>query len=305
MAIPDYQKFMYPLIKLVSDGSEYRYQDIFAALADHFQLSDEDRDAMLPSGQRIYYSRIYWAKTYLHQAGVLDAPRRGVFRITERGRKLLKECPDGIGNENLLQFEEFRHFINRKIWKTEAPGIGSEDKQELQVLTPVEMIEEGYKQLTDSLAYEILQQTKSCRPEFFEQLVVDLLVKMGYGGTLKEAGSVVGKSGDGGIDGIIKEDRLGLDTIYVQAKRWENPVGRPEIQKFAGALLGQKARKGVFITTSGFTKDAWNYVEGIETKIVLIDGDGLADLMIEFGLGVSTQRIIEIKKKDLDYFGEE
>lgn len=257
---------------------------------------------MLPSGtQEVIVNRVGWAKTYLTKAGLLSTPKRGFFEITERGRLLLAENPVSVDSKFLQRYDEFNAFRTRSRKEdgvealVEAPGFG----------TPEEALEYGYQRLTENLADDIIGKTMSCSPAFFERLVVELMVKMGYGGSLREAAQVVGKSGDGGIDGIIKEDKLGLDVIYIQAKRWEGTVGRPEIQKFAGALLGQKARKGIFITTSTFSKDAREYARNLEAKLILIDGALLADLMIQYGLGVSTAMVYEIKKVDSDFFNEE
>jgi restriction system protein len=302
MAIPDYQAFMLPLLRLAEDGKEHKVSDAIDALSDTFGLSDEEKEALLPSGtQTIIYNRIGWARTYLHKAGLLNTPQRGYFQITGRGRELLKQKPEEINIDTLNRYDEFKSF--RAAHKDKA---ANRVKNEVDNYgTPEEALEYGYQRINENLSEELLKTVKSCSPAFFERLVVDLLVKMGYGGSRKEAGEVLGKSGDGGIDGIIKEDKLGLDIIYVQAKRWENVVGRPEIQKFAGALLGQKARKGIFITTSGFTGEAVDYAKNLETKVILMDGCSLADLMIEYGLGVSVLANYEIKEIDTDYFMEE
>jgi len=302
MAIPDYQTFMLPLLQLAEDGKEHKLTTAIDVLANKFNISDEEKEELLPSGtQTIIYNRIGWARTYLHKAGLLNTPKRGSFQITNRGKELLKQHPKEINVNTLNQYDEFKSFrtankdkVANKV-QDEAYNFG----------TPEEALEYGYQRINENLSEELLKTVKSCSPVFFERLVVDLLVNMGYGGSRKEAGEVLGKSGDGGIDGIIKEDKLGLDIIYVQAKRWENVVGRPEIQKFAGALLGQKARKGIFITTSGFTNDAAQYVKNLENKVILIDGLRLAELMIEYNLGVSVLANYEIKNIDTDYFIEE
>jgi restriction system protein len=302
MAIPDYQACMLPLLKLAEDGEEHRLSNVVDTLSITFGLSEKEKEALLPSGtQTIIYNRIGWARTYLHKAGLLNSPKRGYFQITDRGRELLKQKPGEINISTLNRYDEFKSFRAEHKDRT-----ANKVKDEVDNFgTPEEALEYGYQRINENLAEELLKTVKSCSPAFFERLVVDLLVKMGYGGSRKEAGEVLGKSGDGGIDGIIKEDRLGLDTIYVQAKRWENVVGRPEIQKFAGALLGQKARKGIFITTSVFTREAADYAKNLETKVILIDGVGLSDLMIEYGLGVSVLANYEIKGIDTDYFLEE
>lgn len=303
MPIPDYQTIMLPLLKFASDEKEHSLREAIEFLADEFQLTDDERKALLPSGtQRLFNNRVAWASTYLRKAGLLKSPKRGVFFIADRGRKALSENLKKIDNKYLEQFPEYIKFRTPKK-KTDKPiaikKALSEDRN------PEELLETAYQDLQDSLASELLDTITSCSPEFFERLVIDVLIKMGYGGSRKEAGQAIGKSGDEGIDGIIKEDKLGLDIIYIQAKRWENTVGRPEIQKFAGALQGQRARKGIFITTSNFTKDALDYVKNIESKIILIDGQRLSELMIERNVGVSTMASYEIKKIDSDYFIED
>jgi len=303
MAIPDYQTIMLPLLKFVSTAEERSLRESINFLLDEFELSEEERKELLPSGkQRIFDNRVAWAVTYIRKACLIETIKRGHFYITDRGRTVLKQNPERIDNKFLSQFPEFVEFRKpKKKLPTDPPIVDPipDDKN------PEEILESAYQELQDSLADELLNTIKTCSPEFFERLVVDVLIKMGYGGSRKEAGQAMGKSGDGGIDGIIKEDKLGLDIIYIQAKRWEGVVGRPEIQKFAGALQGQRARKGIFITTSNFTKDALNYVENIETKIILIDGQRLAELMIAYNVGANTTAIYEVKKIDSDYFIEE
>jgi restriction system protein len=302
MAIPDYQTIMLPLLKFAGDQREHSLRETIDQLAEEFRLTKEEKKELLPSGQQeIFTNRVAWARTYMGKAALLESTRRGYFKITDRGAKVLKQNPDRIDVRFLEQFEEFRQF--RALRHTET----KEEEVEVEVheRTPEEALESAYKQLRDNLANELLQQIKSCSPGLFEKIVVELLVKMGYGGSRQDAGRAIGKSGDEGIDGIIKEDRLGLDIIYVQAKRWENTVSRPEVQKFAGALQGQRARKGILITTSNFSKEAHDYALKIDSKIVLIDGEQLAQLMIDHSLGVSPMAAYEIKKIDADYFAEE
>lgn len=271
------------------------------SLATEFSLTEAERTEMLPSGQQaIFNNRVGWATTYLKKAGLIESTRRGFFRIPDRGRKVLSDAPNRIDVNFLEQFEEFVQFRSIRKDKSHLEEVGTNEADQ----TPEESLESAYQKLREGLASEILQITKNCSPAFFEHLVVDLLVKMGYGGSRREAGQALGKSGDGGIDGIIKEDKLGLDIIYIQAKRWDGTVGRPEVQKFAGALQGQRAKKGIFITTSAFTKDATDYAAFIDSKIILIDGVRLAEFMIDHGVGVTTQTIYEIKKIDSDYFTE-
>lgn len=298
MSIPDYQTIMLPLLQYVSDNQEHRITDATEYLSKKFNLSEGELRELLPSGIPIFTSRISWAKTYLKQAGILEQPKRGVFTITDRGLTLLQEKPPLINVKLLEQYEEFRAFRSRKS------HVDSEASALLQTSdeTPEEQLAGAYQKLRGELESELLEIVKQSTPVFFERLVVDLLVRMGYGGSRKEAGKAIGRSGDEGIDGIINEDKLGLDVIYIQAKRWEGTVGRPEIQKFAGALMGQGAKKGVFITTSSFSKDAINYVRQIDARIILIDGDLLASLMADHGVGVTTVGMYEIKKADIDYF---
>jgi restriction system protein len=302
MPIPDYQSCMLPLLKISKDNKEHSFRDAVEIISNEFNLTKEEREILLPSGiQCIIDNRVGWARTYLTKAGLLKSPRRGYFQITERGFELLKTNPPEVNTKMLTQYDEFKEFRARRKEK----GGQNEQSQIEHYTTPEEALEYGYQKINENLADDLISKIKECTPSFFEKLVVELLVKMGYGGTLKEAGKIIGQSGDEGVDGIIKEDRLGLDVIYIQAKRWNNVVGRPEIQKFAGALLGKKAHKGIFITTSYFSNDAIEYADNIENKIVLIDGEKLTDLMIEHNLGVNIQRSIEIKKIDIDYFIED
>lgn len=304
MAIPDYQSIMLPLLKLLSDSKEHLFREIVENLSKTFNLNDEERKELLPSGQQaIFDNRVGWARTYLKKAVLIDAPRRGVNQITQRGLEVLAKIPNKIDVKFLEQFQEFIEF---KSTKKDASEI--EDKIETtNDQTPEETLEYSYQKIRKSLAQDLLNKTVNLPPAFFEKLVVDLLVKMGYGGSIKDAGKAIGKTNDEGIDGTIKEDKLGLDIIYVQAKRWQpgNVVGRPEIQKFVGALAGQGAKKGIFITTSSFSREATEYTPKNETKIVLIDGEKLAQLMIDHDLGVSSITKYEVKRIDNDYFGEE
>jgi restriction system protein len=303
MAIPDYQTIMLPLLQFLADEKEHNIGEAVDAVARHFNLTAEERQQLLGSGQQtVIRNRAGWARTYLKKAGLIESTRRGFFRLTERGRTVLASKPARIDVKFLEQFPEFVTFRDLRHEK-------EEDKPETEVTpidaTPEEALDSAYQRLRADLKAELLEQVKTASPSFFERLVVELLVRMGYGGTLRDAGQAVGKSGDGGIDGIIKEDRLGLDVIYIQAKRWDSTVGRPEIQKFAGALQGHRARKGVFITTSSFSADAADFASRIDSKIVLIDGAALARYMIDHNVGVSPSRSYEIKKIDSDYFTEE
>lgn len=300
MAVPDFQTLMFPMLKLIGQRGPINVRDVKESLANELGLSDADRQEMLSSGvQPKFDNRIGWARTHLKYAGLIEYPSRGVYCITERGNTVLKSGITKIDNTYLNQFPGFAEFRKGRGEKEQTVELNPERTE-----TPEELLESSHATLRSNLAAELLQALKSSTPSFFERVVVDVLVKMGYGGTRADAGQAVGKSGDGGIDGIIKEDRLGLDAIYLQAKRWDTPVGRPEIQKFAGALQGNRARKGVFITTSSFSSDAKDYVSRIESRIVLIDGVTLADLMIDHGVGVNTVAAYEVKRVDSDYFEE-
>lgn len=299
MSIPDFQSVMLPLLALASDGEEHLPREAADVLAKHFALSDTERAELLPSGmQPVFNNRIGWARTFLKQAGLLDSPRRGVFKITHDGKKLLAEKPTRIDMKLLERYESYRAFRLRG----KRANASSTVVEELPSETPEDAMAAAYQRLRAELESELLEQVMAASPAFFEKLVVDLLLAMGYGGSRRDAGRAIGQSGDGGIDGVINEDRLGLDVIYLQAKRWEGTVGRPEIQKFAGALQGQRAAKGVFITTSSFSKDAVEYANRIPTKIILLDGDTLVSYMFDYGVGVSRTGGYEIKRLDTDYF---
>jgi restriction system protein len=301
MAIPNYQTLMLPLLRLASDRKEHQLRAVTETLADELSLTDEERNELLPSGnQAVFANRVGWARTYLKQAGLIDSPRRGLFRITQRGLDLLQERPIRVDVKLLERFPEFLEFRNRRREResTSTPVFTESGE------TPEDSLAAAYQALRTDLEAELLQQVKESSPTFFERLVVELLVKMGYGGSRQDAGRAIGRSGDGGIDGIINEDRLGLDVIYVQAKRWDTTVGRPEIQRFAGALQGQRARKGVFITTSNFSQDAEEYASRIDSRIILIDGARLTRLMVDHNVGVSIVGVYEVKKIDSDFFTE-
>ncbi|RIL06812.1 MAG: restriction endonuclease [Proteobacteria bacterium] len=301
MPIPDYQAVMLPLLRFVADEKEHSIGEVVDAVSREFALTEAERQQLVPSGQStVIRNRAGWARTYLKKAGLIESTRRGFFRITERGRSVLAANPRKIDVAFLEQFPEFIAFRELRHDRTErAPDAATSTDE-----TPEEALEGAYQRLRADLEAELLDQVKAASPAFFERLVVELLVRMGYGGTLRDAGQAIGRSGDGGIDGIIKEDRLGLDAIYIQAKKWESTVGRPEIQKFAGALQGHRARKGVFITTAAYSADALDYVSRIESKIVLIDGATLARLMIDHDVGVAPVRSYEVKRIDSDYFEE-
>lgn len=296
---------MLPLLRFSSDGQEHQLKEAAQALSSTFNLSDEELSEFLPSGQQpVFMNRLGWARTYMKKAGLLENTKRGYFRITGRGSSVLNEKPSEINVKYLERFPEFLEF--RKAGKEDVSETSSDNEGEaLTPKTPHEALETAYERLRSELASEILQALKASEPALFENIVVELLVKMGYGGSRKDAGRAIGRSGDEGIDGIIKEDHLGLDNIYIQAKRWEATVGRPEIQKFAGALQGQRARKGIFITTSDFSREANDYVSRIDSKIVLIDGKSMARLMIDFGVGVTSVATYDVKRLDSDFFTED
>lgn len=303
MAIPDFQSIMLPFLKIAGDRQEHRIREAIGTLAEHFKLSEEERKELLPSGQQtIFDNRSHWTRMYLKKAGLIESPRRGFFKITQRGIDFLAKNPSELNTKTLRQFPEFVEFQFQKKENKETQEVVLDAINEQ---TPEESLEYSYQRLRSNLTQELLSKVKTCSPQFFENLVIELLVKMGYGGSRKDAGKAIGKSGDEGIDGIIKEDKLGLDIIYIQAKRWEGSVGRPEIHKFVGALQGQRAKKGVFITTGVFTKDALEYVKSIDNKVVLIDGELLTQLMLDHDIGVSKVAAYEMKKIDSDYFEEE
>jgi len=292
---------MLPLLSDLAGAPERTNQETLDTLAAISNLSDDERSQLLPSGkQTVFRNRVAWAKSYLKRAGLIDSSQRGVYRITDLGSQVLASRPARIDLKFLDSFPGSRGFRTPE-----------RESKELQVpassyaMTPEDHIALGYQQIREALAADLLRSIKECAPDFFEQLVVDLLLAMGYGGSRQDAGQAVGRGGDGGIDGIIKEDRLGLDAIYIQAKRWEGVVGRPEIQKFAGALQGQRARKGIFLTTSSYTKEAREFAASIDSKIILIDGEALSNLMIDHGVGVTDVASYLVKRVDSDYFGQD
>lgn len=307
MAVPDYQSVMLPLLKFAEERkTEISTDDAVEALATSLGLTEDDLKEMLPSGlQRTFVNRVGWATTYMKKANLLESTRRGYYRITPRGQELLRKKPAIINVKTLKQYPEFLEFQKLKGTRSGEKTTTAKESLDASTATPSEALEAAYENLRDELIDELLTKLKQSSPSFFERIVVELLVKMGYGGSRADAGKAIGKSGDGGIDGIIKEDKLGLDVVYIQAKRWDNnPVGRPDVMQFAGALQAQKANKGIFITTSRFTEDARGYVSQIGSKIVLIDGERLSHLMVEHDVGVSTVSLYPVKKIDTDYFDE-
>jgi restriction system protein len=304
MATPDFQTLMLPLLNIAGDGAVHSISNARDTLAREFQLTEAEQEELIPSGRaKRFATRVAWAKVYLQQAGLISSPRRAHFQITDTGRAVLRSPPQRIDIRFLQQFSDFQSFRARKREANdtahhEASSANSEEG------TPDEALEAAHLEMREALSLELLERIKQSTPGFFEGLVIELLVAIGYGGSRADAGKAIGRSGDEGIDGVIWEDRLGLDVVYVQAKKWQDRVGRPEIQKFAGALQGKRARKGVFITTGSFTADAENYVEHIEPKIVLVDGSRLTELMIDHEVGVTTKATYALKRLDNDYFDE-
>lgn len=308
MPIPDFQAVMLPLLHIASDGTDHSLGDAIEQLAQHFALTPEDQAHLLPSGrQPTFNNRVGWAATHLRKALLLEKAGHGRFRITARGQRALHTAPPIISMAFLSQwpeYQEFRKSASVAAVLSPSPSSSGSAIHEPSQQTPRETLESGYATLRQSLVDELLDRMKTMAPARFEQLVIDLLVAMGYGGSRRDAGEVVGRSGDGGIDGIIKEDKLGLDLIYIQAKRWQGNVGFPSVAGFVGSLAGVGANKGVMITTSSFTADARAYVNKIAQKIVLIDGQRLAQLMIDHDIGVTVEQTYIVKRIDSDYFEE-
>lgn len=297
---------MFPLLQFASDQQEHHIRQAIEALAQYFALTADERAQLVPSGTKFLFDdRVQWANTYLKQAGLLERVRRGTFRITDRGIKVLQSGITQINRDYLLQFPEFVEFQSRK--RTSSPSERNVDVllNSDQQNTPQDQLQESYQALMDELVQDLLDTIMEATPKFFEKLVMDLLLALGYGGAIEGAGEVVGRTGDDGIDVVIKEDKLGFDVIYVQAKRWArtNSVGAPDVQAFAGSLMGQGATKGVFVTTSSFTPKAISYASKLPNyKVILIDGQQLARLMIEHNVGVSRVQSYDIKRVDTDYF---
>jgi restriction system protein len=308
MSIPGFQELTLPVLREYEDRADHSTREVRDRIAQRLLLTEEELREPLPSRRALKYAnRVAWAHTYLKQAQLLESPSRGFYRITERGLEVLKSPPGRIDIPFLMQYPEMAEWRRRRGGDEDeerATVVGGDASATVE-LTPDEQIMAGYRRLRESLAAQLLAQVKQASPEFFEGLVVKLLLAMGYGGSHEDAARTVGRTGDGGIDGIIKEDRLGLESIYLQAKRWEGTVGRPIIQQFAGALQGRRARKGVLITTSNFSRDAVDFAGGLQTTIVLVDGPQLAQLMIDYGVGVSDVETIRLKRMDEDFFAEE
>ena len=307
MPVPGFESFMLPLLRALDDGADHPVSEVRERIAREMALTDADRADLLPSGKQVIFdNRLGWAKTYVDKAGLMATVKRGVNRITDDGRRLLAQKPEAVNKQVLLKFDKFRTFVQQR--HDDQSVVADDAVAETDAsATPEETLEKSYQAIRKKVEADLLDAVKQASPQFFEKLVVELLVKMGYGGTLEDAGRAlaVGKSHDGGIDGVIKEDHLGLDAIYVQAKRWQATVGRPEVQAFAGSLEGVRGRKGIFLTTSAFSGEAREYVKKIEKKIVLVDGPQLAGYMFDFGIGVNPVSVFEIKRVDGDYFSEE
>ncbi|MTI17437.1 restriction endonuclease [Rhodobacteraceae bacterium RKSG542] len=306
--IPSYQELMLPVLQLASEGCN-RMSDLIAPIAEKYGLSDEALEEVVGDGRtRLIYNRLQWAKTYLSKAGLLASPARGSFKITEEGQRILATSPTSLTNADLKRYAQFREFTaigKGSLTTDEETGslnLPAEDER-----TPEEQIEAAWRQIQSTLQTSVLERIQQNTPLFFERLIIELVVAMGYGGSHSGAARQLGRSGDGGIDGVIDEDRLGLDRIYLQAKRYaqENTVGRPEVQGFVGSLVGLGATKGIFVTTSSFSKQARDFVAGLNQRVVLIDGQTLTKLMLEHGVGVRTSRIIEFQRLDEDFFSEE
>lgn len=304
MAVPDFQTLMLPVLEIFKDSKEHNVEEIRNIISRNFKLSEEDLNQLLPSRtSKLFHNRVAWSIAHLKMADLIKSTKRSFYQITNDGLNILEKKHNRIDLSVLKTITAYSE--KRNTWGKNETSDEESDTIEKIVKTPDELIEEGYEKIKFEVSDEIIRTIKSCSPHFFEKLVLDVLIKLGYGGSNIEQAKLLGKSGDDGVDGLINEDKLGLDVIYVQAKRWEGQVGQPEIQKFAGALQGQRAKKGIFITTSTFSKPALDYVEKIENRIILVDGKKLAELMIDNDVGVSTKKIYAVKKIDSDYFAEE
>ena len=303
MPIPDSQSMMLPFLQILGDGKERFHKDIVTGLAEKLKLTDQQRNACRENGVNIFSHRLAWIQTYLFKAELISRPQRACYQITEDGQTLLSKKPDSLSIKFLRDnYPSLAQWLRERV-RSDTSNENAE-APELITKPPEDILGDVYAVLCSDLAQELLDQVKLSHWRFFERVVVDLLIKMGYGGSQQDAGKVVGKSGDNGIDGVINEDKLGLDVVYIQAKRYNDPVTISQVRDFAGALLAKKARKGVFITTSSFPKSAEEYVAQIEPRVILIDGQRLARLMIEYNVGVSVKKIFEIKRIDSDYFDE-
>lgn len=304
MSVPPYDKFMPLIMAYLSDGKQYTLKEVSEYCSEKMNLSNEDRAETVQSGQPTYLNRIGWARTYLKKAGLIESPQKGAFCITEEGKKAIKNGTESITVDFLKKYPSFIEFKTKKSGKNSNGNVEETSRSE----SPLEIISNAYKELNSDLADELMEQVMKISPYDFERLVVKLLIKMGYGNPEENSGAVTQKSNDGGIDGIVSGDKFGFDLIYIQAKQWDpaqTTVGRPQIQQFLGALAGQGASKGIFITTTQFSGSAIEFARSQHhCKIVLVDGKQLANLMIEYDLGVSTVSEIKIKRVDSDFFNE-
>lgn len=305
MSIPKYDEMYREFLDCLADGQAHKSKEVKDIVAKRLSISAKEREELLPSGkQALFDNRIGWTRTYLKKAGLVQSPARGIYVLTPAGKQVLLENPAKIDNTYLQRFESFRNFVSAdQSEENEGMNVPTVSSQ-----TPQDVLDDAFRKINQTLCDDLLAEIVKQSPAFFEHLVIKLLTQMGYGGTVEHAGEVIGQSGDEGIDGIIREDKLGFNLIYIQAKRWDcdATVGRPEIQKFVGALAGQGASKGLFITTAKFTKEARQYAEKQHTtKVVLVDGQTLARLMIEYNLGVSTEATYRIKRIDTDFFSDD
>ena len=300
--IPDFQSIMLPLLQFIGKNEDVSMKVIKDGMVKQFNITKEEQEQKTPNGKQfIYYNRIAWAISYLRMAELIFSPQRGTYKISINGKNVLNNPPEKITVKYLKGLDKNSKINN--IGKNKSTTF-DEKEQEIEGKTPDEIFEFSYSQIIDNLKLQLKQKINECSPYFFEQIVLDLLLKMGYGGSDNDSGEVTKKSADEGIDGIIKEDKLGLDKIYIQAKKWEKQVGRPEIQKFVGALQGKRAKKGVFITTSEFSKDSYDYVNNLDVAVILIDGEKLSQYMVENELGISLKNEYKIYSIDNDYFEE-
>jgi restriction system protein len=301
MENPGFQEYFLPVLAFLGDGKGHFRKEIFERMAQKFGLNEEQKLAKVPSGSEpTYQNRIGWVLTYLKNARLISSPSRSFFKISRRGLGVLASNPKELNTNFLKRYDSFNKFQTSHGSKAIGETIGKESA------TPTEIVEEAYKEISDSVCSELLSRIRDNSSEFFENLVVDLVVSMGYGGNITDAGKAVGKTGDGGVDGVVKQDRLGLGKIYIQAKNWkpESTIGRPEVQGFVGALQEKKAKRGIFITTASFSKGAKEYIEKIQDPIILIDGEELVRLMFEYNIGVTTVKMYQVKRIDGDYFDE-
>jgi restriction system protein len=305
MPIPDYQSLMLPVLTASGSGEELRIGEVIDRLADRLGLTADERASLLPSGKQTYFAnRVHWAKGYLSKAGLLEPTRRGHFRITDRGRQVLSTNPARIDNNFLSQFSEFNQFVGRSVQDVDQNSLQAEEAFQRSAETPDEIMRAAHRQIETALAQELIDRIMAASPVFFERLILNLLLKMGYGGTAVEAGRALGRSGDNGVDGVIDQDALGLDRVYIQAKRYAagNSIGSGAIRDFFGSLDRHKAAKGLFVTTSTFSAAAKETAEFLSKRIVLIDGEQLARLMVRYDVGCRVEETLQIRRVDEEFF---